>query len=94
MKRRGIHPRTLDRLQDFSCTIPALILIIVFTYYPIAKLIQISFTNWNLLNDKYEYVGFKNWKWLFTGSGTRYLLNSLRVTFEFSIGSLFITIVG
>ncbi|MGI5172333.1 sugar ABC transporter permease [Treponema sp. OMZ 840] len=94
MKGIGIPPRTKDRLQDFLCTVPALILILVFTYYPIAKLIQISFTNWNLLNDNYQYVGFKNWKWLFTGSGTRYLLNSLRATFVFSAGSLFITIVG
>ncbi len=94
MKMFAVKPRTLDQMQDFLCTLPALLLILLFTYYPILKLIQISFTNWNLLNDNYEYVGFKNWKWLFTGSGTKYLLNSLRVTFVFSAGSLFITIFG
>lgn len=94
MKKLELHPRTKDHLQDFLCTLPALILIIVFTYYPIVRLIQISFTDWNLLNDNYNFVGLKNWKWLFTGSGTRYLLNSLRVTFLYSAGELFITIFG
>lgn len=94
MKKLQLHPRTKDHLQDFLCTLPALVLIIVFTYYPIVRLVQISFTDWNLLNDKYNFVGLKNWKWLFTGSGTRYLLNSLRVTFIYSAGELFITIFG
>lgn len=94
MKKLQLHPRTKDHLQDFLCTLPALILIVVFTYYPIIRLVQISFTDWNLLNDKYNFVGLKNWKWLFTGSGTRYLMNSLRVTFIYSAGELFITIFG
>jgi len=94
MKEYSIKPRTKDHLQDFLCTVPALILIVMFTYFPIVKLIQISFTDWNLLNDHYNYVGWKNWKWLFTGSGTKYLLNSLKVTFIYSAGELFITIVG
>ncbi len=94
MKEFGIKPGTKDHLQDFLCTAPALILIIIFTYFPIVKLVQISFTDWNLLNDHYKYVGFKNWKWLFTGSGTKYLLNSLKVTFIYSAGELLITIFG
>jgi len=94
MMTKGIKPRTLDHFQDFGCTVPALILIVMFTYFPIVKLIQISFTNWNLLNDHYDYVGFKNWKWLFNGSGKKYLLNSLKVTFIYSAGELTITILG
>jgi multiple sugar transport system permease protein/sn-glycerol 3-phosphate transport system permease protein len=92
--KERISPKTIGKWQDFSCTLPALILIIIFTYYPICKLVQISFTNWNLLNDNYSYVGFKNWKWLFTGSGTKYLLNSLKVTMLYSLGELLITIIG
>jgi ABC-type sugar transport system permease subunit len=94
MSERGIKPRTVDNLKDFGCVVPALVLILIFTYYPIVKLIQISFTDWNLLNDNYNYVGLKNWKWLFTGSGTKYLLNSLKVTFIYSAGELFITLFG
>lgn len=94
MSENRIKPRTLDHLKDFGCTVPALILILVFTYWPIVRLVQISFTDWNLLNDNYKYVGLKNWKWLFTGSGTKYLLNSLKVTFLYSAGELIITLFG
>ena len=44
--------------------LPALILLAIFTYYPVAKLLQLSFTDWNLLKPTWNYVGFKNWKWL------------------------------
>lgn len=91
---KSIKPRTLDHLKDFGCTVPALVLILIFTYWPIVRLIQISFTNWNLLNDSYKYVGFKNWKWLFTGSGTKYLLNSLKATVIYSCGEILITLLG
>ncbi len=94
MSGKMLNSRSLERGKDFLCTLPALLLILVFTYYPILRLVHISFTNWNLLNDDYQYVGLKNWKWLFTGSGTKYLLNSLKVTFLYSVGELFITIVG
>lgn len=88
------NPRTVSALKDFSCVLPALLFLAVFTYYPIAELFRISFTDWNLLNDNYVYVGLKNWKWLFNGSGTKYLWNSLRVTILYSIGELSITLIG
>jgi len=91
-ERNEISPKIIGKWKDFSTTIPALILIVMFTYIPIVNLIKISFTNWNLLNDSYKYVGFKNWKWLFAGSGTKYLLNSLRVTMLFSLGEIVITL--
>lgn len=86
--------RDADHLKDFGCTVPALVLIVLFTYWPIVQLVRISFTDWNLLNDHYNYVGLKNWKWLFTGSGTKYLRNSLKVTLLYSLGELAVTIVG
>ena len=89
-----MNPRKKSAIKDFLCVVPALILIGLFTYYPIMKLIQISFTDWNLLNDTWNYVGLKNWKWLFNGSGTKYLWNSLKVTLLYSIGELTITLVG
>ncbi len=93
-KKPLLNPRTTSAIKDFVCVLPALILIAVFTYYPICKLVQISFTDWNLLNDTWNYVGLKNWKWLFNGSGTKYLLNSLRATVLYTIGELAITMVG
>ena len=93
-KKSFFKPKTIAGIKDFACVLPALIFLAVFTYYPIGKLVQISFTDWNLLNPTWQYVGLENWKWLFGGSGTRHLLNSLRVTVLYSIGELTITLVG
>lgn len=93
-KKPLIKPRTMSALKDFSCVVPALVFLVIFTYYPIGKLLQISFTDWNLLKDRWNYVGLKNWIWLFNGSGTKYLLNSLRVTILYSLGELVITLGG
>ena len=94
MKERRISPRKMSAFKDFACVVPVLIFLAVFTYYPIVELVRISFTDWNLLNPTWQYVGLENWKWLFCGSGTRHLLNSLRVTVLYSIGELAITLVG
>ena len=86
--------RTGEKLVDFALVLPALILLAIFTYYPVAKLVQISFTDWNLLKPTWNYVGLKNWQWLFAGSGAKYLWNSLKVTFVYTCGEIFVTIVG
>lgn len=86
--------RTQEKCVDFLLVLPALILLAVFTYYPVAKLLQLSFTDWNLLKPTWNYVGLKNWKWLFAGSGAKYLWNSLKVTFVYTMGEITVTIVG
>ena len=93
-KKPLVSQRTLSKFVDFLFVVPALVLLGVFTYYPIVKLVQISFTDWNLLNDTWMYVGLKNWKWLFAGSGAKYLWNSLKVTFLYSMGEIIVTMVG
>lgn len=93
-KKTILTRRNGSKLVDFLFVLPALALLAVFTYYPVAKLVQISFTDWNLLNDTWMYVGLKNWKWLFAGSGAKYLWNSLKVTFLYSMGEIIVTMVG
>ena len=93
-KKPLLTNRQKSHLGDFACVLPALALLAVFTYYPICKLFQISLTDWNLLNDTWNFVGLKNWNWLFNGSGAKYLWNSLKVTFIYSMGELLVTIVG
>lgn len=92
--KKYMNPRNISACKDFMCVLPVLLYLAVFTYYPIAELFRISFTDWNLLNDTWQYVGLKNWKWLFTGSGNKYLWNSLKVTCMYSAGELFVTLVG
>lgn len=93
-QKKQWNPRMVSGIKDFLCVLPALVFLGIFTYYPIAQLFHISFTDWNLLNDTYEYVGFKNWIWLFNGSGTKHLLNSLKVTALYSVGEIVITLGG
>ncbi len=93
-KKSFFTRRNGEKFVDFLLVLPALILLGIFTYYPIARLVQLSFTDWNLLKPTWEYVGLKNWQWLFTGSGAKYLWNSLKVTTIYSLGEIFVTIVG
>lgn len=89
-KKKTSAYRLRGKLYDFGCAVPALIFFIVFTYYPIIELFRISLTNWNLMKDNYSYVGFKNYIWLFssTGTGLKKLTSSLRVTFLYTIGDV------
>lgn len=76
---------------DFFMALPAVLLLILVTYYPIAELIRISFTDWRLTSREFSYVGFKNWEWLFTAkTSTRYLLNSVKVTFVYTFFNILI----
>jgi len=86
--------RSLEKGKDFLCVLPALIFFFIFVYYPILDLFNISFTNWNLIRDDYKYVGIKNYKWLFTGSGLPTLLKSLKITFSYTFGEIALTLVG
>ena len=75
--------------SDFFMALPAVLILILITYYPVAELIRISFTDWRLTSREYDYVGFKNWIWLFTANTSkRYLSNSLRVTVIYTIGNI------
>lgn len=83
-----------ERFKDLLCIEPALFFFLLFVYYPVVDLLRISFTNWNLLKDEYSYVGLKNYKWLFTGSGWKYFIDSLRITATYTFWEIFITLVG
>ncbi len=75
--------------SDFFMALPAVLLLVLITYYPVAELIRINFTDWRLTSRTYEYVGMKNWEWLFTAkTSLKYLNNSLNVTFLYTIGNI------
>ena len=83
-----------ERYKDFVCVMPALACLALFVYYPLLDLVRISFTNWNLLKDSYAFVGFKNYKWLFDGSGLKYLSNSLSITLRYTLWEVFFSLSG
>jgi multiple sugar transport system permease protein/sn-glycerol 3-phosphate transport system permease protein len=86
--------RSREKWKDFLCVLPAIVFFVIFVYYPIVDLFRISFTNWNLIRDDYNYVGIKNYKWLFTGSGLPMLLKSLRITFTYTFWEIALTLGG
>lgn len=93
-KKRMSWLQLRDRLIDFSFALPALIFFLIFVYYPIGELFRISFTNWNLIKDNYDYVGLKNFDWLFTGSGWKTFSSSLWITLSYTLGEIIITLIG
>jgi len=89
-----ISNKKIEEAKDFLTVFPALAFFGIFIYYPLAQLFNISFTNWNLIKETYKYVGFKNYEWLFNGSGKAELLNSLKVTFIYTMAEVTITLAG
>lgn len=71
--------------------LPALIPLVVFWLYPIARSIWISFTNWDFMTPDYDFVFFKNYISLFKDSR---FYNALWNTLIFTLGTLFPTIIG
>ena len=85
----------LERMKDLFFVEPALLLFLLFVYYPVIDLIRISFTNMAVLTTgKQEFVGFANFDWMFNGAGKSYFWESLRITGVYMFWEVFITLVG
>ncbi|MBR3742731.1 MAG: sugar ABC transporter permease [Clostridia bacterium] len=84
-----------ERMKDLFFVEPALLLFLMFVYYPVIDLIRISFTNMSVLTTgKQEFVGFLNFEWIFNGAGTRYFWESLQITGVYMFWEVVITLVG
>ena len=81
-----------ERFKDFACVLPAVAFFMIFVYYPMVDLLRISFTDWNLIKADYSFVGVKNYNWLFTGSGWKYFIESLRVTLTYTVWEIGFTL--
>ena len=88
---RTIHSRNMKQQKTIiivAFLIIPLILIAVFSYYPAIKLVQQSFTNWDGSAPTYKYVGFKNYKYVFTDKD---VLQTFKNTFAYFVVMLFQT---
>lgn len=83
-----------SRWVDFSFALPALLFFCVFTYYPIVDLLRISLTDWRLTRPEANFVGLKNYQWLFFGNGWKDFSSSLGITAIYTLGEVFITVLG
>lgn len=72
--------------------VPALVLFIVFIFYPFLKGMQISFTNWDGYNQNYDWIGFQNYSRMF---GDPDMKTVVKNTFIYGVGStLFQNLIG
>ena len=82
---------SIERRQarwGFAFTIPCLVFFAIFAFYPIISAFITSLTNRKAISRNYSFVGLENYIYIFTkGNGGYSLLNSLRATFEFTIGT-------
>ena len=84
-----------ERMKDLFFVEPALLLFLMFVYYPVIDLIRISFTNMSVLTTgKQDFVGFANFDWMFNGAGKRYFWESLKITGIYMFWEVVITLVG
>ena len=54
------------KLIIFLFSIVPIMLLLTFTYYPLMRMIQYSFTNWDGFSDTFKYVGGNNYKTFFS----------------------------
>ena len=85
--------RREGQLGEFLCTVPAVALVLLTIYYPLADLVRVSFTNWNLLSTKYKYVGMKNWNWFFNSTAGNDFVRDMGITLTYSFWSVAATLV-
>ena len=82
---------SIERRQarwGFAFTIPCLVFFSIFAFYPIISAFITSLTNRKAISRNYSFVGLENYIYIFTkGNGGYSLLNSLRATLEFTIGT-------
>ena len=90
---RKRRKRKEGQVGEFLCTVPAVALVLLTIYYPLADLVRVSFTNWNLLSTKYKYVGLKNWNWFFTSTAGNDFVKDMGTTLQYSFWSVAATLV-
>ena len=82
---------SIERRQarwGFAFTIPCLVFFAIFAFYPIISAFITSLTNRKAISRNYSFIGLENYIYIFTkGNGGYSLLNSLRATLEFTIGT-------
>lgn len=89
-----------QKLVPYLYIAPALIFIFIFVFYPLARTVQISFYEWNIIRDRQNYVGLDNYARLLADPNFRqiigqtfvYLLIAVVAVVALPIGLAFLTL--
>lgn len=87
------------RLLVFSFTIIPVLLLLVFSYYPLIKMIQYSLTDWNGYSKESNFVGLNNYKTVLTNPNYFSVFKTslyyfIATFFQLGIALLFATILS
>ena len=80
-------------VKEFLCVVPAVVMVIVTTYYPLVDLVRISFTDWDMLKKDYQYVGLTNWVWFVKNASRNHFFADMKVTLIYTFFTLLISLV-
>lgn len=84
--------RRVRVLKPYLMVAPAIILLLIFTYYPMIDMVYLSFFDYNLISEK-TFVGLENYRRLFTVNIDFW--NSLRNTVIFTVANVsFLILLG
>ena len=79
-KQSGVQARMAA--TGVKMVMPSMVIISIFTIYPIFRSLLMSFTNWNILKNTKSFVGLKNYIRMFTDER---FLNALKNTVEYTV---------
>ena len=79
-KKNGIESRLAQ--AGIRMVLPSMLIIAVFTIYPIFQSLIMSFTNWNILKNTRKFVGLNNYIRMFADER---FLNALKNTVEYTL---------
>lgn len=71
-----------ESFKDFLFALPALLFLALFTYYPLANSVYLSFTDWNMVRPIKKFLGLTNYEKLLADPE---LYHTLKVTFTYTI---------
>ncbi|MBI9048638.1 MAG: sugar ABC transporter permease [Anaerolineaceae bacterium] len=80
-----------DLPAAFFFLFPSLVLIIIFSFYPMAQTIRLSLFKWNNVASEPVFIGLKNYIYLF--SSDRFW-NSIQVTFTYTFVVTAVSVLG
>ncbi|SEI73593.1 carbohydrate ABC transporter permease [Streptococcus equinus] len=99
MTKSKLSKKWEKRLLVFSFTIIPILLLLVFSYYPLVKMVQYSLTDWNGYSKDPNFVGLENYKTVLTNPNYFSVFKTslyyfIATFFQLGIALLFATILS
>lgn len=99
MTKNKLNKKWENRLLVFSFTIIPILLLLVFSYYPLVKMVQYSLTDWNGYSKDPNFVGLENYKTVLTNPNYFSVFKTslyyfIATFFQLGIALLFATILS